>query len=463
MQIEKKEKIKPVENKEEQNRMRPWDIRPYLAVGLTAILVVFVSLLMFFFFLRFEGVSGGVGKAIRSLHGIIIGLILAYLLNPSMKFFERNLQKRLFKHSTVHAPREKRIIRGAATGCSMLCFLAMVVVFFSVVGPLLFASIQELILTLNDKLATLNAWIARLDGVTKNSILAGQMENMAEQLFAWLESWLQTKILSGGGDLIQALYTGVYSAIKLMFNILVGIIVAVYVLMTKENFVGQGKKLVYAVFKQRYGNIVMDFVQKADEVFGGFFIGKLIDSLIIGCICFGCMYFLKLPYTVLISVIIGVTNIIPFFGPFIGAVPSVILIFLVNPIQAIYFLILVLVLQQVDGNIIGPKILGNTTGLSPFWIVFACLLFGGVFGVVGMIFGVPIFAMIYYAIKRIAEHFLRRLSLPDKTGAYVKLDRVDLETNHILEKEESRKKVIQPAKRKRRRKKDAGKEQNEED
>ncbi|MCD8149731.1 MAG: AI-2E family transporter [Clostridiales bacterium] len=437
------------QSQEEQPREKergPWDIRPYLAVGLTAILVILVSLLIFFFLFRFEGFSNGVGEIIRSLNGIIIGLVLAYLLNPGMKFFERRFQKKLFTKGE-QTLKQKRIIRGLSVTCIMVIFLAIIAVLLVLLVPQLVMSVQELVLSLNEKLETLVAWIERL---IRNNHLAGQVENLADEIFTWLEEWLQTTILDNGSDLVTTLTAGVYSVIKMLFNFLVGIIVALYVLMKKEQFVGQTKKLIYAVFKPRRGNIIMEIVHKADEVFGGFFVGKVIDSLIIGCICFVCMYIMKMPYTVLVSVIIGVTNIIPFFGPFIGAVPSVILIFLVSPVKAVYFLILIVVLQQVDGNIIGPKILGDSTGLSPFWIIFSILLFGGCFGFIGMILGVPVFALIYYIVKRLAEHFLKRRGLPGGTADYIKLSRVDEDTLEIQEHGDDKRVMIQPMKRRKR-------------
>jgi len=440
---EQLQKEQPQGEQVREQARAPWDIRPYLAVGLTAILVIFVSLLLFFFLFRFEGFSDGVGKIVRSLNGVIIGLVLAYLLNPGMKFFERRFQKKLFAKGE-RTLKQKRIIRGLSVACAMVIFLAIIAILLVLIGPQVIMSVQELVLSLNEKLETLVEWIERL---IRNNHLAGQVENLADDIFAWLEEWLQTTFLDNSSDIVTTLTAGVYSVIKMLFNFIVGIIVALYVLMKKEQFVGQTKKLIYAVFKPQRGNIIMEVVHKADEVFGGFFVGKIIDSLIIGCICFVCMYIMKLPYTVLISVIIGVTNIIPFFGPFIGAIPSVVLIFLVNPIQAVYFVILILILQQVDGNIIGPKILGDSTGLSPFWIIFSILLFGGCFGFVGMILGVPVFALIYYIIKRVAEHFLKKRGLPEETADYVKLSRVDADTLEIEEHGDDRRLIIQPMKR----------------
>ncbi len=411
-----------------ENKRGPWDIRSYLAVGLTTIIVIFIALALFFFFYRFSGFSAGVSSIVGSLFGIIFGLILAYLLNPVMRFFERLLRKRMFRKTEEHTYRQKRVIRGLAVTIAMVCFLAVVIVLLLLIVPQLLNSVTELVTTLDDKLKTLEEWVERLLG---NSALAGMVEDLADRAFDWLENWLNTNVLGTGSNFIQTLIEGVGSVLRIGVGIIVGIIVAIYVLMTKERFIGQAKKLIYAIFRPRAGNVIVQFFHRGDEVFGGFFVGKIIDSLIVGFICLAFMSIAHFPYIALISVIIGVTNIIPVFGPFIGAIPSVILIFLVDPIYALYFVIFIVVLQQVDGHIIGPRILGNTTGLSPFWVIFAILLFGGAFGVLGMIFGVPIFAMIYYVIKRIAEFVLNRKELPEETMDYVYVENIDPDTREI--------------------------------
>lgn len=424
----------------QKNRKGTWDIRPYLAVGLTTILVVLVCLAIFFFLFRFQGFAAGVGKIINSLQGVIIGFLLAYLLNPVMKFFERLFERRLFTKKAKTA-KTRKVIRALAVSCAMAIFLAIIVVLVMLIVPQLVVSVQDLVLSMGDKVDALMTWIQQL---TRNDAVEGQLENIAQQAFDKLKNWLEQEVLGNGTEILTRLSTGVYTGIKVAINVLVGIIVAIYVLMTKERFVGQAKKMIFAVFKPRYGNIIMEVVQKADDVFGGFFIGDIIDALIIGCLCFVGTSILKMPYAPLISVIVGVTNIIPFFGPYIGAIPSAILIFLVNPIQAVYFLIFIVVLQQVDGNIIKPKVLGDTTGLSPFWVVFSILLFGGCFGVVGMLFGVPVFAVIYYIIKRLTEHFLKRRKLPVDTDEYVNLTRVDTQTNEIKIRDTEKKSAMHP-------------------
>ena len=278
----------------------------------------------------------------------------------------------------------------------------------------------------------LTEWVDRF--LKQDSPLASPLDTFIADASKYLEEWLRKSVLQQS-DFIASITTGVYNVVKAIFNVIIGFIVSVYVLMTKEKFIGQLKKIIYAIFRPRYGNVVMEVVRKADEVFGGFFIGKIIDSLIIGCICFASLAILRMPYVALVSVIVGVTNVIPFFGPYIGAIPSAILIFLVDPMKGIYFIIYIIILQQVDGNVIGPKILGNTTGLSPFWVIFAILLFGGSFGVIGMLFGVPIFAVLYYIIKRVVEHVLRKRQLPEQTKEYIELDTVDTVTNQVKMKD----------------------------
>ena len=402
------------------------DIRPYLAIGLTAVLVVMICIAIFFVVFRFDGLFAGFRTIIQSLQAIIIGGIVAYLLNPIMKWCEQFLLKR--KKSKELTKKQQQKIRAISVAFAMAVFLAIIAVLIRLLIPQLIISIEDLITSMGDKVQSLMDWINRF--LKQDSPAAGYMDTLINEASTYLEKWLRKNVMEQS-DFITNITTGVYNVVKVAFNAIIGLIISVYVLMTKEKFIGQAKKIIYAIFRPRYGNVVMEVFRKADDVFGGFFIGKIIDSLIIGCICFVGLAILRMPYVALISVIVGVTNIIPFFGPYIGAIPSFILIFLVDPMKGIYFIIFIIILQQVDGNVIGPKILGNTTGLSPFWVIFAILLFGGSFGVIGMLFGVPIFAMIYYIVKRIVEHILKKRRLPEETEQYIELDTVDAATNQV--------------------------------
>lgn len=381
------------------------DIRPYLAIGLTAILVVMICIAIFFVILRFDGLFSSFQKILQSLQAIVVGLIVAYLLNPIVKWFERFLYKRSRQKSKELPHKQCQKIRAASVAFAMAIFLAIIVVLIWLIIPQLVVCIEDIVLSMNEKVQNLTEWVDRL--TKQNSAISGKLDTFIADGSVYLEDWLRKNVLQQS-DFIANITTGVYNVVRAIFNVIIGFIVSVYVLMTKEKFIGQAKKIIYAIFRPRYGNVVMEVGRKADEVFGGFFIGKIIDSLIIGCICFVSLAILRMPYVALVSVIVGVTNIIPFFGPYIGAIPSAILIFLVDPMKGIYFIIFIIVLQQVDGNVIGPKILGNTTGVSSFWVLFAILLFGGMWGVVGMVIGVPLFAVIYDIIRKLVYRGLRK-------------------------------------------------------
>lgn len=408
-----------------------WDIRPYLAVGLTAILVVVVCTAIFFLILRFQGLADGIGKIAASLQAVFIGLVLAYLLNPGMRLFERLLNKKMYEGKKEKTLKQRRFIRAISVTLAMCVFVAIIAILIRMILPQMISSVDDLVRSMNEQVQNLNDWINRL--TREGSPFAVYIEDVVSNSSVELEKWLRKTFLDNSSDWITSITTGVYNVVRTIINVIIGMIISVYVLMRKETFVGQLKKLIYTVFRPKYGNVVLEVLRKADDIFGGFFVGKIIDSMIIGFICFVVLTIMRMPYTALVSVIVGVTNVIPFFGPYIGAIPSFILIFLTNPLQGVYFLIFIVILQQVDGNIIGPKILGDSTGLSPFWVIFAILLFGGCFGVVGMIFGVPIFALIYYLIKRIVEHILRIRNLPDNTLEYIRLKKVDTVDNSVEE------------------------------
>jgi predicted PurR-regulated permease PerM len=225
----------------------------------------------------------------------------------------------------------------------------------------------------------------------------------------------------------------VYSVLKQVWNFVIGFIISIYLLSSKELFAAQAKKITYAFMSVDRANRCISNVRFASKTFGGFFVGKILDSCIIGLICYVVTGIIGTPFNVLISVIIGVTNIIPFFGPFLGAIPSLLLILLIDPMQALYFLIFVIILQQVDGNIIGPKILGNSTGLSSFWVIFSITLFGGLWGIFGMIVGVPIFAVLFAFMKTLVETKLSTKDLSPSTAKYLKLIYIDVDTGEYVD------------------------------
>ena len=428
METEKKET-------EEQKRKRIWDIRPYLAMGATAVLVVLVCIIIFFLLFRFGELADGVRALGKILQAILIGAVLAYVLNPVMMFFERRLQK-AFRKRMRDEKRIRKLSRSIAIAGAELVFLGVIVALLSMIIPQLIISVEQLVVTLPEQIQGL---MDRMQAFSRgNSPQAELVRQLITNGTSYLENWIRNDFLSQAQELMSYITSGVVGVVKTIFNIIVGIIVSVYILMKKETFISQLKKLVYTIFPPRAGNHVMEVLRKSDDIFGGFFIGKIIDAIIIGLLCFGVLYIGRFPYALLVSVIVGVTNIIPFFGPFLGAIPGAILICLESPIHALYFLIIILIIQQLDGNVIKPKVLGDSTGLSPFWVIFSILLFGGIFGFLGMLFGVPVFAIIYYLIKRIAEHFLRKRGLPEKTADYLDFHYMDVENGKPVFYEEDR-------------------------
>ena len=405
-----------------------WNIKPYLAIGLLVFIVFCCCISVFFLIYRYNGFASGWKKLMNVLQPIIIGLVVAYLLNPIMMFFERNLKKLLAK-KIKSEKRVRKLSRGIGTAGALLVLVLIVYTLLMLIIPQLTQSIMGMITNLPEEVQAFVNWMD--DSFKGNSETVSYVGEALTKATSYLENWLKTEVLPQATTYIASITNGVISVVKLLFNMIIGLIVSVYVMMEKEKFIGQAKKVIYAVFKPRRGNIIVTTIRKSNKIFGGFITGKILDSAIIGVICYICLAIMQMPYTVLVSVIVGVTNIIPFFGPYIGAIPSFIIIALANPIKGLYFLIFIIILQQVDGNIIGPKILGDSTGLSSFWVVFAILVGGGVFGVPGMILGVPTFAVIYYIMKELVEHLLRKRNLPDDTKSYIMMTDVDVATNEL--------------------------------
>ena len=406
-----------------------WNIKPYLAVGLISFLVITGSIAFFFLIYRYHGFTQILDKIMVILQPITIGLVLAYLVTPVVNFEERHLLP-IALQKIKNQQKAKKLVRVTSVAGALL-FVALVIgVLLQMVIPELYKSINGMIGTLPKQVNGFMDWLS--DYVSSDSEISGYLEIGLTKGTEFFENWAKTEFLPQTKNIVAGVTTGVINAVKILFNVVIGIIISIYVLMSKENFIGQSKKLVYAVFPGKKANAIIHTVHKSNEIFGGFISGKILDSLIIGILCFICLYFLKMPYSVLVSVIVGVTNVIPFFGPYLGAVPSTILIMLANPIQGLYFVIFILILQQVDGNIIGPKILGDSTGLSSFWVVFAILVGGGIFGIPGMIIGVPIFAVIFYIIRNILNYVLEVKRLPQDSESYILADRLDIERNVLV-------------------------------
>ncbi len=406
----------------------PSKLRQQFGRGMTIFLVVAASILFYFALLRMTDLSNGISRIIQVLKPVLYGCVIAYLLNPIVKKVDQYLAPVLVKRMEKEE-KARGLSRAVGIFSSLILLLILVSALLNLLIPELYVSIRNLIFTLprqiREALDMLND--IQIDDSTTGTLIKTALEEGTDMFM----NWLRTDLLDRVNEIMSNLTVGVFNFLSEVVNVLIGLIVSVYILFSKETFVRQSKKMVYAVCSAEHANMLLHLTTKSNEIFGGFIIGKIIDSAIIGVLCFFGLSILNMPYVMLVSVIVGVTNVIPFFGPYIGAVPSTILIFLDEPMKGIYFMIFVLLLQQFDGNILGPKILGNSTGLSAFWVIVAILLGGGLFGFVGMVMGVPTFAVIYYIVQMILNNRLERKKLPKGSEYYDTLSYVDNEGNYI--------------------------------
>lgn len=384
----------------------------YFHLGATAFFVVAALMLLFFFIFKINIIGNFVGKLITILRPILVGFVIAYLLIPVVKFLEK-YSERFFTVTCKLKKSGKKIARASSITLSLLIFIVLISALIWLIVPQIIDSVVSLAKDLPQQIEKAVSWIAGLS--SENSYLASAAESLFKVGNEWVESDMLGTVTLWAGQIA----TGVVKTAYFLWDFFIGLIVTIYVLASREKFSAQFKKVLFALLKSKTANRIIYVVRKSNKVFSGFINGKLLDSAIIGVICFVGVTLLRMPYTVLVSVIVGVTNIIPVFGPYIGAVPCVLIIFLTNPIKGLYFLIFIIALQTFDGNILGPKILGDSTGLSPFWVVFTIVLGGGLFGVPGMILGVPTFAVIYYLFREWVSAKLKEKNLPVSTNAYM--------------------------------------------
>ena len=376
-------------------------IKPYIYGMLAGFGAISLSIIFFFLIYRFDGFGDAIAKLTGILMPFIYGAVIAYLLKPVCNTIEDFLRR--FIPSKM-----KGLINALSVALTILFGLLLIYALFMMIVPQLVTSVTTLYYTAQANFAKFVQWANHVEFIENNETIMSLLNSAYDTMTTNLDGWVKNTLIPSMQNIVSGAAVGVLNVVTVAKNLIIGIIVAVYMLASRKRFVQQAKLIVYSVIKPHWAELITEEVKYADKMFGGFINGKIMDSAIIGVLCYiGCLIF-KFPSALLVSVIIGVTNVIPFFGPFIGAVPATLLILIQNPIKALWFILFVLVLQQLDGNIIGPKILGNTTGLSSFWVLFAILLFGGLWGFVGMIVGVPLFAVIYDVIKKLVIHGLHR-------------------------------------------------------
>ena len=379
---------------------------------------------------NYESFSEGVGTIKTIISPFIYGFVMAYLLSPIYNATVRGLYKLLGKYFK-NKQRLFSFCKLVASVVAVVCLIGAVAGLIALIVPQVIESLTGILKSLPQRLTQLSALFNDITSKMDNKRLAMKMSEIYAQVQTNLIELAQTKLLPGMGTLVSQVSTQVLLTLKTMMNVMIGVMACVYMLNSKERFQGQFKKVILATLPKEKAEAVFDFAKFTNRTFGGFINGKIIDSIIIGIICFILMEIFGFPYPILISAIIGITNVIPFFGPFIGAIPAAIIILLVSPIHALYFLVLIFVLQQVDGNIIGPTILGNTTGIASFWVLFSIVIGGGLFGFIGMVLGVPVFAIIYYYFSRNINKRLEAKGLESRTDSYEDLNKYKIDKEDL--------------------------------
>lgn len=371
--------------------------RRYMYLSLAIFFAISMSLILFFILFRLQGI----GDALKTLSDIlapfVYGGVVAYLLRPLCNTYESFF-------TDVFPKKAKRFANSVAVILSLVTGILVVYTLIIMIAPQLYQSILSLWHSLPDKISQFLAWATRIFG--EDEELLQLLTDSYETLINELEYWAQNTLVPYITNIVSGVGSSVLKVLNFLYDLLIGLIVAVYLLGSRKKFARQSVLLVRSCLKPKWADMFLNEVAFVDRMFGGFIDGKILDSAIIGVLCYiGCLIF-KFPNPLLIAAIVGITNIIPFFGPFIGAVPSTFLILIEDPIKALWFVLFVLVLQQLDGNIIGPTILGDRTGLSSFWVLFTIILCGGLWGIVGMIIAVPFFAVIYDTVKKLVRRGL---------------------------------------------------------
>lgn len=415
--------------------------KKYIIGGITAFLVIAASISFYYLLFHGANISTGFHTFVKVTMPILDGFLLAYLLTPVLNAVEKRVVIPLCKKANVLQKKKgARRIRAISILITVIIVTVILYGFFATVIPQLIRSVQSIIFQFPIYVNNLNRWITKL--LADNPNIEAIAMDMLDKYSGELNNYLNHSLLPKINQILRNLSLSFLGFLMQLWNLFIGFIISIYILGSKELFAGQAKKITYALFDTKIANAVISDVRFTHRTFSGFIIGKIIDSIIIGLICFAGTSLMGTPYYVLVSVIVGITNVIPFFGPYLGAIPSALLILMIDPMQCLYFIIFIIILQQFDGNILGPKILGDSTGLSGFWVIFSITLFGGLFGILGMIAGVPVFAVIYAAISSIINQLLKRKKLPTETENYVNVgsieddDFIPYETNKKAAKKE---------------------------
>ena len=390
--------------------------KPYVLAMLVGFGAISLGVLFFFLLYRMQGVEEVLDKITGILMPFIYGSVIAYLLRPVCNGLS------MWFHQLFRGKRD-RLAEGCAITLSMITGFLVVYILIIMIAPQLYRSAASFWNTVPEKVEALVAWATETFG--ENEVLLRYFDLSYDALYTALDTWARGTLVPYVTNVVSGVGMSVWKVVVFLYNVLIGIIVAVYLLASRKKFAKQGVLVVRSIFKPRWADLILEEIRYIDKMFGGFIDGKIVDSGIIGLLCYiGCVVF-KFPNPLLVAAIVGITNIIPFFGPFLGAIPATALILIEDPMKAVWFALFVFGLQQLDGNVIGPKILGNHTGVSSFWVLFSIVFFGGLWGLVGMIVAVPLFAVLYDLAKRLVRRGLFKHDCAELLKAYEEDNRKD--------------------------------------
>ena len=403
--------------------------RKYTTIAVYAVITALAIILVAAAVINFPAISSALGKLNSILTPVWYGLIIAYLANPILKFCEKHIFR--FKVTTKHQKGTKRALSMILT---LLIILMILTILLLLIIPQVYLSVIDLSSKMSGYIQSttklINEFTAGIDNFFADSVFSELFGSDVNTISDFFNKYVDLEKLSAAfQDMITELtvtikdhfpqVVGIFSGIASGFlNAVLGICFSLYFLASKEKLIAQLKKLLRSVTSVNAYNSILELCNFTDKTFGSFITGEILDALIVGVLCFVVCAICGVPYAVLIGVIVGVTNIIPVAGPFIGAIPSFLIIFIVDPVKALWFAVIILIIQQLDGNVIKPKILGQTTGLASLWVLFSITVMGGLMGLVGMIIAVPLFSILYSLLKIAVEKRLAKRELPTATLEY---------------------------------------------
>lgn len=395
----------------------------YFRWGATLLGVVLASIVFCVILLNLKGFFGIISDLIAILSPVILGVIFAYLLNPMVNAIDRALPKLLLKKMKKEST-AKKISRAVGIVVSLSVGLFLVYGLFYLVLPQLYETIMGIVNKLPEYFSTVEKWV--LSFFEDNPEMSANARTMLDNAYLKLEDWLSEDgfLLDNLQKIMNGVTTSLMSVIKAVANAVIGIVASVYILWSKETFLGQIKKILVALCRPEKADRILYIGRETHRIFGGYVSGVIIEAIIMGIMTYVGMLIFRLPFPLLVATVVGVTNIIPFFGPFIGGIPSAILILLVDPVKCFYFIIFIVVLQQIEGNIIAPRVLGDSIGISGFWVLVSITVAGSLFGFGGMLIGVPVFAVLYTLVKEWLADTLHKKRRPSETSAYIGMQEV---------------------------------------